>query len=111
MGTAAKRTRENRTITVDSLAAKGEGKTRNDGGHSGCPSPDRGRHLPEAASVFDAASALDTALDMVDLQPTLVELLVSHVLLPRERLPQIEIHSNEMSSGYPMLNLRLWNPI
>jgi len=32
---------------------------------------------------------------MVDPQPTLVELLVRHVLLPRELLPQIEINSNE----------------
>jgi hypothetical protein len=30
---------------------------------------------------------------MVDPQPTLVELLVRHVLLPRELLPQIEINS------------------
>jgi len=50
-------------------------------------------HLPEAASVFDAATALDTAMDMVDPQPTLVELLVRHVLLPRELLLQIEINS------------------
>ena len=50
-------------------------------------------HLPEAASVFDAATALDTAIDMVDPQPTLVERLVRHVLLPREFLPQIEINS------------------
>jgi len=28
---------------------------------------------------------------MVDPQPTLLELLVRHGLLPRERLPQIEI--------------------
>jgi hypothetical protein len=49
-------------------------------------------HLPEAASVFDAATALDTAVDMVDPQPTLVELLVRHVLLRRELLPQIEIN-------------------
>ena len=49
-------------------------------------------HLPEAASVFDAATALDTARDMVDPQPTLVERLVRHVLLPRELLPQIEIN-------------------
>jgi hypothetical protein len=49
--------------------------------------------LPEAASVFDAATALDTALDMVDPQPTLVERLVRHVLLPRELLPHIEINS------------------
>jgi hypothetical protein len=48
--------------------------------------------LPEAASVFDAATALDTALDMVVPQPTRVELLVRHVLFPRERLPQIEIN-------------------
>ena len=50
-------------------------------------------HLPEAASVFDAATALDTAMDMVDPQPTVVELLVRHVLRPREFLPQIEINS------------------
>jgi hypothetical protein len=50
-------------------------------------------HLPEAASVFDAATALDTVRDMVDPQPTLVQLLVRHVLLPRELLPQIEINS------------------
>jgi hypothetical protein len=50
-------------------------------------------YLPEAASVFHAAIALDTTLDMVDPQPTLVELLVRHVLLPRALLPQIEINS------------------
>jgi hypothetical protein len=52
-------------------------------------------HLPEAASVFDAATALDTATDMLDPQPTLVEHLVRHVLLPRALLPQIEINSKE----------------
>jgi hypothetical protein len=57
------------------------------------PHPIAAAHLPEAASVFDAATALDTAMDMVDPQPTLVELLVRHVLLPREFLPQIEINS------------------
>ena len=45
-------------------------------------------------SVFDAATALDTAMDMADPQPTLVELLVRHVLLPREFLPQIGINSS-----------------
>ena len=49
-------------------------------------------HLPEAASVFDAAIALGTVIDMVDPQPTLVEILVRHVLLPREFLSQIEIN-------------------
>ena len=52
-------------------------------------------HLPEAVSVFDAATALDTAMHMADPQLTMVELLVRHVLLPRERLPQIEINSND----------------
>jgi hypothetical protein len=33
-------------------------------------------------------------MDMVDPQPTLVELLVRHVLHPRELLPQIEINSD-----------------
>src|SRR5262249_38040922 len=45
------------------------------------------------ALVCDAATALDSALDMVDPQPTLVERLVRHVRLPRERLPRIEINS------------------
>ena len=34
-------------------------------------------------------------MDMIDPQPTLVELLVRHVLLPREFLPQIEINPKE----------------
>ena len=51
-------------------------------------------HLPEAAAVFDAATALDTALDMLEPSPPLVQLLVRHVLLPRELLPSIEINSS-----------------
>src|SRR5262245_29251712 len=51
-------------------------------------------HLPKAASVFDAVTALDTVIDMVAPQPTLVALLVRHVLLLRALLPQIEINSN-----------------
>jgi hypothetical protein len=53
-------------------------------------------HLPEAAAVFDAATALDTARDMAAPQPTLVELLGSHMLLPREFLPQSGINSCEL---------------
>ena len=62
------------------------------------PHPSAAAHLLEAASVFDAATALDTATDMVDPQPRLVELLVRHVLLPRELLPQIEINSIDVST-------------
>jgi hypothetical protein len=51
------------------------------------PHPIVDAHLPEAASVFDAATALGPAMDRVDPQPTLVELLVRHVLVPRELLP------------------------
>jgi hypothetical protein len=58
------------------------------------PHPSATAYLPEAAAVLDAATGLDTALDMVDPQPTLVERLVRHVLLPRALLPQIEINSN-----------------
>ena len=58
-------------------------------------------HLPEAASVFDAATALDTAMDMVDPQPTLVQFLIRHVLLPRKLLPQIEINSLLLRSDLP----------
>jgi hypothetical protein len=50
-------------------------------------------HLPEVAAVFDAATALDTARDMVDPPPTLGEFLVRHALLSRELLPQIGINS------------------
>jgi hypothetical protein len=50
-------------------------------------------YRPEAASVFDAATALGTTLDIVDPQPTLMALLVRHVRLPRALLPQIEINS------------------
>ena len=57
------------------------------------PHPSAATHLPEAASVFDAATTLDTATDMVDPQPPLVECLVRHVLLLRECLLQIEISS------------------
>ena len=59
-------------------------------------------YLPKGAWVVDAATALDTTRDMVAPQPTLVELLVRHVLLPRELLPQIEINSierSELSAG------------
>jgi hypothetical protein len=35
-------------------------------------------------------------MDMVDPQPTLVELLVRHVLLPCALLPQIEINSYDV---------------
>jgi hypothetical protein len=52
-------------------------------------------HLPGAASVFDAATALDTVIDMVDPQPPLVERLVRYVLLPRALLPQIAINSSD----------------
>ena len=56
-------------------------------------------HLPEAAAVFDAATALDTALARVDPQPTLMERLVRHVLVPRAPLPQIEINSIALPSS------------
>jgi len=50
--------------------------------------------FPQANPVYDAATALDTATDMVDPPPRLVELLVRHGLLPREFLPQIGINSH-----------------
>jgi hypothetical protein len=63
------------------------------------PHPIAAAHLPEAVSVFDAATALAPARDRVDPQPTLVELLVRHVLLPRALLPQIEINSIAHEEG------------
>jgi hypothetical protein len=50
-----------------------------------------GPFFPQANPFYDDAAALGTAVDMVDPQPTLVERLVRHVLLPREHLPQIGI--------------------
>jgi len=49
--------------------------------------------LPQTEPLFDDAAMLDTAVDMVNPQPTMVEFLVRHVLLSREFLPQIEINS------------------
>ena len=57
------------------------------------PHPTAAAHLPEAASICDAATALAPALGRVDPQPTLVERLARHVLLPRELLPHIERNS------------------
>jgi hypothetical protein len=82
-------------ISIKSWAATGEDAPGMIEGPAEVPHPIADAHLPEAASVFDAATALDTIMDMVDPQPTLVELLVRHVLLPRELLPQIEINSND----------------
>src|SRR4029453_11360716 len=79
-------------ISITSWAAKGEDEPGMMPGTAEVPHPSADVHLPEAAAVFDAATALDTAGDMADPQPTLVELLGSHVLLTREFLPQIGIN-------------------
>ena len=42
--------------------------------------------LPQTDPVFDDATALHTAVDMLDAQPTLVERLVGEVLLSRQFL-------------------------
>jgi hypothetical protein len=80
-------------ISIKSSAAPGADKPGIMEGTAEVPHPIADAHLPEAASVFDAATALDTVMDMVAPQPTLVELLVRHVRLPREFLPQIGINS------------------
>ena len=78
---------------MPSWAATGEDAPGMVPGTAEVPHPIAAAALPEAAAVCDAATALDMALDMVDPQPTLVALLVHHVLLPREFLPIIEINS------------------
>ncbi len=45
-----------------------------------------GAFLLQAKPVFDDATALHTAVHMLDPQPTAVQRLVGHVLLPRELL-------------------------
>jgi hypothetical protein len=42
--------------------------------------------LPQTEAVFHDAAALDTAINVLDAQPTLVEHLVRPLLLPRELL-------------------------
>ncbi len=42
--------------------------------------------LPQADAVFHDATALDTAVDMLDPQPALVERLVGQLLLQRQLL-------------------------
>jgi hypothetical protein len=80
-------------ISIQSWATTGEDEAGRREDTADVPHPIAAAHLPEAASVFDAATALDTARDMVAPQPTLVESLVRHVLLSRELWPQIEINS------------------
>jgi hypothetical protein len=82
-------------ISIKSSAAPGADKPGIMEGTAEVPHPIADAHLPEAASVFDAATALDTVMDLVAPQPTLVELLVRHVRLPREFLPQIGINSSD----------------
>jgi hypothetical protein len=66
-------------ISIKSSAAKGEDEPGMMEGTAEVPPPIAAAYLPEAAAVFDAATALDTTLDMVAPQPTLVELLVRRV--------------------------------
>ena len=80
-------------ISIQSSAAQGEDDPGIMEGTAEVPHPTAAAHLPEAASICDAATALAPALGRVDPQPTLVERLVRHVRLPRELLPQIEINS------------------
>jgi hypothetical protein len=86
-------------ISMTSWAAKGEDEPGMMQGTAEVPHQSADVHLPEAAAVCDAATALDTARDMADPQPTLVELLGSHVLLTREFLPQIGINSSGVHRG------------
>src|SRR5262245_43120223 len=69
-------------ITIRSLYARGEAHPEIVQSTAEVPHPSADAPLPEAASVFDAVTALDTVMDRVD-PPPLVELLVRHVLLPR----------------------------
>jgi hypothetical protein len=68
-------------ISIQSSAAKGEAEPGMMAGTTDVSHQIADAHLPEAAAVFDAATALDPVMDMVNPQPTLVELLVRHVLL------------------------------
>ena len=73
-------------IPIKPSVARASGAPGSYAGHSRVPSPDRGHPLPQADAVFDDATALDTAVDMLDPQPTLVQGLVGQVLLQRQLL-------------------------
>jgi hypothetical protein len=79
-------------ISVPSWAATGDDEPSLREGTAEVPHPITNAYLP-AAAVCDAARALDTALAMLDPQPTLVQRLGRHGLLPHALLPQIEINS------------------
>ena len=55
-------------------------------GTADCHHPIADALLPQAAPVFHDALALDTAVDMLDPQPTAVQHLVGHFLFQRELL-------------------------
>src|SRR5438132_1550078 len=93
-------------ISMQSSAAQGEDAPSMIEGTADIPHSIAAAHLPEAAAVFDAVPALDTAMDMVDPQPPLVELLVRHVLLPCERLPHIERNSTAIVLACETSSLR-----
>jgi hypothetical protein len=81
------------------LTATGQTDAESMQGTADVSHPIAAAYLPSVAAVFDAATALATAMDMVDPSPTLVERLVRLVLLPRALLPQIEIKSIQRSRG------------
>jgi hypothetical protein len=55
--------------------------------------------LPQANPVFDDATALHTAVDVLDAEPARVECLISQVLLPRQRFPLLTLQP--LSSSQP----------
>src|SRR5262245_39303748 len=83
---------------IQAWAATGDDAPGMMEGTAAVPHPSAAAHLPAAAAVCDAATALDTTLAIVAPPPTLVELPVRHVLLPRALLPPIEINAIERSA-------------
>jgi len=83
------------------LAAKGEDEPGTREGPAEVSHQIADAHLPEAAAVFEAATALDTAMHRADPPLTMVALLVRHGLLPREFLPHIAINSHDHDVVWP----------
>jgi len=88
-------------ISIQVLAAKGEDEPGTREGPAEVPHQIADAHLPEAAAVFEAATALDTAMHRADPPLTMVALLVRHGLLPREFLPQIARNSHDHDVVWP----------
>ena len=73
-------------IPINPSTATGSGAPGSYAGHSRVPSRHRGRPASRGDPVFDNATALDTAVHVLDPQPTVMQGLVGPLLFQGEFL-------------------------